>query len=207
MNQLILFISIFGIVTAIPKKLMQIDESISNLDQNHIINQKDYQNKITSQQNEIILIDQITDWELAKQAFVNQLQEVYDHCQVILLNQELVGLILILIICYSFYLMIKQEDMKLKQKNKNKQQKQQKMKKNSNPLTIQILSDSLEHNNQGLPQISTINGSIQYAERVNKTIEDLIVNEKGILQRSSSHPLLNKQDQSIEELNCLLREI
>ncbi|CAD8101004.1 unnamed protein product [Paramecium primaurelia] len=198
MNQLFLFISILGIVTAIPKKFMQIDESNSN---ENLID-----NKITQKQNDIILIDQITDWELAKQAFVNQLQEIYEYCQVILLNQELVGLILVLIISYSFYLMIKQEDIKLKQKSKSLQQQQQR-KLISNPQTIQILSDSLEQKNQGLPQMSTIHGSICYAERVNKTIEELIVNEKGILQRSSSHPLLNKQDQSVEELNYLLRDI
>ncbi|CAD8122424.1 unnamed protein product [Paramecium sonneborni] len=85
-------------------------------------------NRYLIQRNHVLKI-QIPDWQLKKQTFIKQFQEVYENCQIILLNQELIGFALILIKGYSFQLMIKQDDL-----------------------------NSFEHKNQLLHQISPIKG-------------------------------------------------
>lgn len=101
---------------------------------------------------------------LAKQTLRESLSQLNTWCLVFFTRQQQIGIVLVVIICFAFYLMVKSEDRNLKLKKQN-------IKKRRAEAPIQILSDSVLQ--QNLPQISSIMVPIQYEERVFKLLKYL----------------------------------
>ncbi|CAD8095920.1 unnamed protein product [Paramecium sonneborni] len=212
--KLMLWIIVFlGIVQAIPKKQIQIHTKF-----NTPINAQDvklsevdlalYQNDMQQIGQKNHLNTEITNWMQAKTSMLEQMTIFYNNLQIFLSLQQQIGILLVCVICFAFYLMVKSEDQNIKQRKQNTKKKQD---NSQQEVIVQILTESLLVKEQfPLPQVSTINGSLHFEERVNKSA-DQMKNKKQFtpLKRSNSQPIIqpNLPDYSAEEINSLLKDI
>ncbi|CAK89538.1 unnamed protein product (macronuclear) [Paramecium tetraurelia] len=212
--RLVFWIIVFlGLVQAIPKKQISIHSKY-----NTPINAQDvklsevdlalYQNDMQQIGQKNHLKSEITNWMQAKTSLLEQLSTFYNCFEIFLSKQQQIGILLVCIICFAFYLMVKSEDRNMKQKKQNTKKKQKNCQQD---VIVQILTDSLIAKEQSpLPQVSTINGSLHLEERVNKSADQMKNNGQfSLFKRSNSQPIIqpNLPDYSAEEINSLLKDI
>ncbi|CAD8096326.1 unnamed protein product [Paramecium sonneborni] len=212
--RLVFWIIVFlNIVQAIPKKQIQIHNKF-----NTPINAQDvqlsevdlalYQNDLQQIGQKNHLKSEITNWMHAKTSMLEQMSIVYNNFQIFMSKQQQIGILLVCVICFAFYLMVKSEDQNMKQRKQNPKKKQKNCQQEA---IVQILTESLLAKEQfPLPQVSTINGSIHFEERVNKSADQMKNKEQFTkLKRSNSQPIIepNLPDYSAEEINNLLKDI
>ncbi|CAD8171965.1 unnamed protein product [Paramecium octaurelia] len=149
-----------------------------------------------------------TDQTANMSTLLERLSQFQNYFEILLSKQQQIGVFLVCLICFAFYLMIKLEDQNIRKKEQNPKRM---IKRQFQEHNIVILTDSLfekEQTNQ--PLISTIFGSINQEEHVNKSADDLKNKEQiPIMRRSNSQPFLKQQhpDYSAEEIHNLLKDI
>ncbi|CAD8191915.1 unnamed protein product [Paramecium pentaurelia] len=195
-------------VIAIPKKQILLGTKYDQPINTQEIKLTLYQTDVQQDEQRNHLKSEITNWTAAKSTLIEQVSKFQNNFEILLSKQEQIGIFLVCLICFAFYLMIKLEDRNIRKNEHNNKKMIQKQQQEHNVI---ILTDSIfgkEQSNQ--PLISTIIGSIIYEERVNKSADNLIIKQQNpILMRSNSYTFLKPQhpDQSAEEIHSLLKDI